>query len=84
LRGFRPTPCKRPGEPTGEPAVTSQRLKQFERVNTFLPQLKDAIDRYEGDENWATVAALCTVCAAMDGQDWAVHELLSNPNWSLP
>jgi hypothetical protein len=56
---------------------------QFERVNTLLPQLKDAIARYEGDENWATVAALCTACAAIDGQDWAVRELLSNPTWSL-
>ena len=57
---------------------------QFQRVNAFLPQLKDAIERYEDEQNWATIAALCTVCCAVDGQDWAINEVLSNPAWSLP
>ncbi len=56
---------------------------QFARVNLFLPQLKDALDRYESEPNWPTAAALCTVCAAIDGQEYAVQELLTNPAWSL-
>jgi hypothetical protein len=53
----------------------------FKDFSRFIPQLRDALDRFDHDENFATLGALATACAAIAGEEWAEEELDRNPLW---
>jgi hypothetical protein len=48
-----------------------------------LRKLRDALERYEDDPNFATEGALATACGAIWGDEWAKNQLDTNPAWDM-